>query len=134
MDSTTLDDAAVTRMETFLEGIGGTLKDKRQRASFALYAAGLMSDGERKSMEPIAARTSGDRADAPVRTFSARYAVNAMQAHAPIRTWVHDVDPFPSAATITGAITFTGDRRDDTALLPSSFAERQPARTGTWLQ
>jgi SRSO17 transposase len=109
MDSTTLDDGAVTRMDTFLEGIGSTLKDKRQRASFALYAAGLMSDGERKSMEPIAARTTGDPhtvlamhhklvhfvsspawADAPIRMFSARYAVNAMQAHAPIRTWVVD--------------------------------------------
>jgi hypothetical protein len=30
MDSTTLDDAAVTRMDIFLEGIGRTLKDKRQ--------------------------------------------------------------------------------------------------------
>ena len=109
MDSTTLDDAAVRRMDTFLDGIGGKLKDKRQRASFALYAAGLMSDGERKSMEPMAARSSGDPQsvlamhhrlvhfvsspaweDAPVRMFSARYAVEAMQTHAPIRTWVVD--------------------------------------------
>lgn len=109
MDSTTLDDVAVTRMNTFLDGIGTSLKDKRQRASFALYAAGLMSDGERKSMEPIAARSSGDPqsvlamhhklvhfvsspawADTPVRTFSARYAVEAMQTQAPVRTWVVD--------------------------------------------
>jgi SRSO17 transposase len=109
MDSTTLDDDAVGRMNTFLDGIGATLKDKRQRASFALYAAGLMSDGDRKSMEPIAARSSGDPqsvlamhhklvhfvsspawADAPVRMFSARYAVEAMQTHSPIRTWVVD--------------------------------------------
>jgi SRSO17 transposase len=109
MDSTTLDDGAISQMNEFLDGIGSTLKDKRQRASFALYAAGLMSDGDRKSMEPIAARSSGDPqsvlamhhklvhfvsspawADAPVRTFSARYAVKAMQRHAPIRTWVVD--------------------------------------------
>jgi SRSO17 transposase len=109
MDRTALDDGAVTRMDTFLDGIGKTLKDKRQRASFALYAAGLMSDGDRKSMEPIAARTSGDPhavlamhhklvhfvsspkwADAPVRALSARYAVDAMQTQAPIRTWVVD--------------------------------------------
>jgi hypothetical protein len=32
------------------------LRDKRQRASFALYAAGLLKDGERKSQEPTQQR------------------------------------------------------------------------------
>jgi SRSO17 transposase len=109
MDSTKVDDSAVTRMNAFLDGIGKTLKDKRQRASFALYAAGLLCDGDRKSMEPIAARSSGDPhgvlamhhklvhfvgsaawADAPVREFSARYALAAMQTQAPVRTWIVD--------------------------------------------
>jgi SRSO17 transposase len=109
MHRTKLEVEAVARMNAFLDGIGETLKDKRQRASFALYAAGLLCDGERKSMEPIAARSSGDPervgavhhrlihflgsaawSDAPVRRVSAHYAVAAMQTQAPIRTWIVD--------------------------------------------
>jgi SRSO17 transposase len=96
-------------LSPYLDGIGNLLRDKRQRASFAMYALGLLSDGERKSMEPIAARASGsvDRThamherlihflgasrwpDAPVRAYAARYAVDAMSAHGPIRTWIVD--------------------------------------------
>jgi SRSO17 transposase len=93
----------------FLDGLGTRLGDKRQRASFAMYALGLLSDGERKSMEPIAARAAGcperthavhERlihfladspwSDASVREYAARHAVDAMQQHGPIRTWVID--------------------------------------------
>lgn len=96
-------------LSVYLDGIGEHLRDKRQRASFAMYALGLLSDGERKSMEPIAARASGTAerthamherlihflgtspwSDAPVRAYAARYAVQAMTAHGPIRTWVVD--------------------------------------------
>ena len=74
-----------------------------------MYALGLLSDGERKSMEPIAARVSrsADRthatheklihflgaspwSDALVRAYAARYAVDAMTSHGSIRTWVID--------------------------------------------
>jgi len=96
-------------LSAYLDGLGGHLRDKRQRASFAMYALGLLTDGERKSMEPMAARATGspDRThamherlihflgaspwpDAPVRAHAARYAVDAMVAHGPIRTWVVD--------------------------------------------
>ena len=96
-------------LSAFLDGIGIHLRDKRQRASFAIYALGLLSDGERKSMEPIAARASADPdrthamherlihflaaspwPDAPVRACAARHAVDAMLAHGPIRTWAVD--------------------------------------------
>jgi len=99
----------VERFGGYLEGLGTKLRDKRQRASFALYAMGLLSDGERKSMEPIAARACGDPEqtnavherlihflgaspwqDEPVRQFSARYAVDAMQTQGPVRTWIVD--------------------------------------------
>jgi SRSO17 transposase len=100
---------AVERWRAYLDGLGGNLRDKRQRSSFALYALGLLSEGERKSMEPIAARACGDPErthavherlihflaaspwrDEPVRQFAARYAVQAMQAQGAIRTWVVD--------------------------------------------
>jgi SRSO17 transposase len=100
---------SVERWDCYLDGLGSTLRNKRQRASFALYALGLLSDGERKSLEPIAARAAADPArthavheqlihflgaapwqDEPVRHFATNYAVQAMQAHGPIRTWVID--------------------------------------------
>jgi SRSO17 transposase len=96
-------------LNVFLEGLGKQLRDKRQRASFATYALGLLSDGERKSMEPIAARACGSPEqthaaherlvhftaspawhDEPIRRYTARHAVEAMQAQGPIRTWVVD--------------------------------------------
>lgn len=46
----------------YVDGLGTLLRDKRQRASFSMYALGLLSDGERKSIEPIAARASGSAA------------------------------------------------------------------------
>ena len=77
----------------YLDRLGGLLPDKRKRASFALDAAGLPSDGDRKSMEPMAARAARDPAqvtamhhrfihftkskswdDQPVRHFVARHA------------------------------------------------------------
>jgi len=107
----------------YLEGLGEQLRDKRQRASFAIYALGLLSDGERKSMEPIAARASEspDRAhamheklihflgaspwpDAPVRAFAARYAVDAMLAHGPIRTWAVDDTGFLKQGTLSPGV------------------------------
>lgn len=98
------------RLNSYLDGLGRQLRDKRQRASFAMYALGLLSDGERKSMEPIAARacgapertqafherlvhftSSGAWRDEPIRRYAARYAIEAMEAtDGPIQTWVVD--------------------------------------------
>ena len=96
-------------LDEFLDGVGALLRDKRQRASFALYTMGLLNDGERKSMEPIAARLSGDPASCPavhqrllhfvssaawrdqaIRDYTTRYAIDAMQTQAPIQSWVVD--------------------------------------------
>ena len=109
MDPSGLDSQTAQRFETYLGSIGETLRDKRQRASFATYAAGLLADGDRKSMEPIAARASADPAhtsaihhrlihflsssawkDAPVRATAARYAVDELERHGPISTWIVD--------------------------------------------
>ncbi len=47
------------RFERFLDGVGALLGRPERRASFAMYALGLLGDGERKSAEPIAARAAG---------------------------------------------------------------------------
>jgi SRSO17 transposase len=53
-------DAGRARLESFLDDIGALLRDKRRKASFATYARGLLAEGERKSVEPIAARACPD--------------------------------------------------------------------------
>ena len=42
------------RFETFFAEIGTIVRHKKKRASFAMYALGLLGTGERKSFEPIA--------------------------------------------------------------------------------
>lgn len=102
-------DVGKRRLEDFLEEIGGILGDPRRRASFATYALGLLSDGERKSVEPIAARACGRAArvdaihqrllhflndsewdDAAVRRAAALYALGQMTREEPIETWIVD--------------------------------------------
>lgn len=105
----TLGYEGIERFRSYLDEVGEKLRDKRQRASFALYALGLLTDGERKSMEPIAARACGHPGqtqavherlihflggsrwrDEPIRRHAARYAIDAMQQQGPIRTWIVD--------------------------------------------
>lgn len=97
------------RLETFVASIGSILANDAQRESFAAYVLGLLSDGERKSMEPIAARVCPDpeRVDAThqklqhfisnakwsdreIRRYAASYAVAEMVKRGPIRAWIID--------------------------------------------
>ena len=63
-----VDEAVATRLEAFLhKRVGQHLARREQKESFAMYAHGIVGDGERKSVEPIAARASADK-DACERT------------------------------------------------------------------
>jgi len=104
------DEAMALRLQEFLHvRIGRHLGRREQRESFALYAYGIVGEGERKSVEPIAARATGneeecERAqgrlltflrdspwdDRKVRRESARYAVDAIQKQEPVTTWIID--------------------------------------------
>ena len=105
----TLTDAGEARLETFLEDVGDLLGDKRRRASFATYALGLLGEGDRKSVEPIAARAAGGMAqadaihqrilhfltdsewdDRAVRRFATQYALKRLTAEQPIEASVID--------------------------------------------
>jgi SRSO17 transposase len=105
----TLTDAGEARLETFLEDLGELLGDKRRRASFATYALGLLGEGERKSVEPIAARAVGSAKqveaahqrllhflsrsewdDRAVRRFATRYALKFMTAEQPVEACIID--------------------------------------------
>jgi len=103
------DAGGVQRLGIYFSLIGEVLRNKKRKASFAAYALGLLGEGDRKSMEPIAARVWGDPEhagsghqkfqyfvseaawdDHEVRRAAARYAVEALSRHEPIRTWIID--------------------------------------------
>lgn len=105
----TVGTGAERRMGEYFAKVGDILGHKLRKESFAIYAMGLLGDGERKSAEPIAARACGDPlladayhqrlihflgdsdwSDRDVRRTAARYAVGAMAAREPIRTWIID--------------------------------------------
>lgn len=118
MGSLQIDEGRIRRY--FEQVVGVELDRKTQRASFAAYALGLLSDGDRKSCEPIAARTaSGETAfarsvaaargqdrllhflsyspwdDGAVRLAAARYAIESFERVAPVTTWIIDDTGFP---------------------------------------
>jgi len=110
MKSRVLDESARIRLSGFLSAIGDVLGDRRRRESFALYALGLLGEGERKSVEPIAARLVGSDKqmqrmhdnllhflggsrweDTPVRRFAAGYALDALaDAGERVEAWIVD--------------------------------------------
>jgi SRSO17 transposase len=109
-----LDATAAQQLSEYFDRIGKILGRKDRRELFEIYAQGIFGDGERKSIEPIAARACPDPAragaahqrllhfaldspwrDQDVRRQAARYALDAMTAHAPIEWWIIDDTDFP---------------------------------------
>ena len=104
-----MDGEAATRLESYLGEIGEELGNDSRRQSFAIYAMGILGDGERKSVEPIAARACADPAkadaahqsllhfvanarwsDQAVRRVASAHAITAISKHGAIETWVVD--------------------------------------------
>lgn len=103
------DSGAQSRLGGYFSAIGQVLNNKTRRASFAVYATGLLGSAERKSAEPIAAISGADEAtcepyhhrllrfvrdspwsDREVRLVAARHAIEAMTQEEPIRTLIID--------------------------------------------
>ena len=115
---TLLDQGAQGRLAKYLDGIGEILGQDSRRASFATYALGLLSEGERKSIEPMAARSCADDervsavhqklqhfitdspwSDHEVRRAAARYAIEALSARERVETWQIDDTGFLKQGT-----------------------------------
>ena len=110
--------AAAARLEEYFSRIGLFLKDRRKRESFAMYAFGILGEGERKSAEPIAGRVCGEPQqtkrlhdkllhflarsewdDRAVRREAARYAIEAVEKREPVTTWIVDDTGFLKQGT-----------------------------------
>jgi SRSO17 transposase len=104
-----LGEAGQRRLDGYFDRIGGVLGRKDRREAFAMYAAGLFGDAERKSVEPIAAAACGDpglcRAfterllhfvgesawdDRRVRLAASRYALAQMTEREAVQAWIFD--------------------------------------------
>ena len=112
-------DAAVARrLQLFIDGVGELLGNDSRRASFATYALGLLGEGERKSVEPMAARACPDKervdaehqrllhfigvsewSDRDVRRHAARHALEAMTSREVVLGWILDDTGFPKQGT-----------------------------------
>jgi len=109
MDGFELDADGQQRLEDYFEAIGDVLGLDERRASYAVYAMGLFGDGDRKSMEPIAARadprprrvtgqhqriqhfiTNSDWSDRGVRRVAAQHGIKALLEREPITHWIID--------------------------------------------
>jgi SRSO17 transposase len=106
---TFMDAGTIGRLEGFMARIGEVLGNEERRASFATYAMGILSDAERKSAEPLAARACAapGRADAEhqrllhfladskwndeeVRREAARHGLAGLTAREPVEAWILD--------------------------------------------
>jgi SRSO17 transposase len=104
-----MDVGAQARLVDYFHRLGGVLRNKKRRASFAVYAMGLLGEGERKSVEPMAARAAGGPeevdalhqrllhfmvdskwSDRDVRREAAAYALEALTAREPVEAWIVD--------------------------------------------
>lgn len=104
-----MDAAATERLNEYFGQIGNVLGSPSRRESFAVYAMGVLGDGDRKSVEPIASRACGDArtadaahqsllhfisnarwSDRNVRRAATRHALEAMALHSPVQTWIVD--------------------------------------------
>lgn len=109
MKEFTLDIPGQRRLAEYFERIGDVLGTDDRRASFAVYATGLLGDGDRKSMEPIAARacpdpdlvdaehqrlhhfaTNSPWSDHDVRRAATGYALSEMTKRESVTHWIVD--------------------------------------------
>ena len=109
---------AQRRLDEYFSTIGAYLSNKNQRASYAMYALGILGESPRKSMEPIAAQLCPDPqdveavhnrlqhflVDAPwsdreVRRAAARYALGVLTQRSRVIAWIIDDTGFLKQGT-----------------------------------
>jgi SRSO17 transposase len=106
------------RFDDYVERLGETLGHADRRAPLRAYATGLLLPGERKSVEPMAARVQPARVgaahqslhhfvakapwdDAALLAAVRAYALPALQERGPIRAWIVDDTGLPKKGKLS---------------------------------
>ncbi len=110
------DGGSESRFAAYVEALGAALGHAARMAPFGSYCAGLLLPGERKSVEPMAARVQpgrvqaapqslhhlvakADWSDAAVLEAVRAWVLPAIQQYGPIQAWIIDDTGFPKKAT-----------------------------------
>ena len=105
-----------SRFAAYVEALGAALGHADRAAPFRSYCAGLLLAGDRKSVEPMAARlepsrvqaahqslhhlvAKADWSDAAVLAVVRQQVLPAIERHGPIRAWIIDDTGFPKQGT-----------------------------------
>lgn len=113
-----ISDGVSARLSQFLDALGQHLWDSRQRASFAMYVLGLLSEQRRKSVESISTLfvTEPDEADAvhqrllhflgaapwpddEVRRTAVQFALSDLTRRVPLQSLIVDDTSFPKSGS-----------------------------------
>ncbi|WP_372623836.1 IS701 family transposase [Falsiroseomonas sp.] len=109
-------DGSESRFAAYVEALGAALGHADRVAPLRNYCAGLLLPGDRKSIEPMAARVEpgrvqaahqslhhlvakADWSDAAVLAVVRTQALPAIQEHGPIQAWIVDDTGFPKKGT-----------------------------------
>ena len=109
--------AAERRFDAYLDAIAGVLGHADRRAPARAYCTGLLLPGERKSVEPMAARLAPQRvpaahqslhhliakadwSDEVVLRVVREHVLPVIERHGPIRHWIVDDTGFPKKGRI----------------------------------
>lgn len=104
------------RLAAYLDAVVGGLGHARRAASARAYCTGVLLPGERKSIEPMAARlepahvqarhqslhhvvAQADWDDAAVLAAMRAQVLPAIERHGPVRYWIIDDTSFPKQGT-----------------------------------
>jgi SRSO17 transposase len=86
------------RLAVYLDAIAGVLGHASRAASAQAYCTGLLLPGERKSIEPMAARLDPAHVQAKHQSLRAQV-LPAIERHGPVRYWIVDDSGFPKQGT-----------------------------------
>src|SRR4051795_1785368 len=116
------------RFDDYVERLGNVLGHADRRAPLRAYTTGLLLPGERKSVEPVAARVDPGRVgaahqslhhfvakapwdDAALLAAVRSYVLPAIEGHGPIRAWLVDDTGLPKKGRLSvGALPIYGER------------------------
>mgnify|MGYP000387901254 CR=1 FL=1 len=128
------------RFSAYVEGLVSVIGHADRAKPLRDYCVGLLMPGERKSVEPMAARACGSPKemeamhrkllrfvnesmwqDRPIREYAAKYALVEMQRHGPVESWILDDTGFLKQGKLSPCVQrqYTGSAGKVSVTLPA---------------